>query len=170
MPFGRRTLAAAVLPLAAAAHGATDGAIGAESEASLDVSFVKQNAVRISGVDDVDFGSRSYLTSSERFVDRLCVYSSTGGYAITATSTNGTFELVGDGAPDRIPYRMQWISDGIHELEPGVAVGNLVGHATDIDCLGRTNASFRVIVTAPDFNRVDPGVYSDTLMLLVRPE
>ena len=170
MPLGRRTLAAAVLPLAAAAHGATDGAIGAESEASLEVAFVKQNAVRISGVDDVDFGSRAYLTSSERFVDRLCVYSSTGGYAITVTSANGVFELAGDGSPDRIPYRMQWISGGIHELAPGVATGGFLGHSTDIDCRGRTNASFRVIVTAADFNRADPGVYSDTLMLLVRPE
>ena len=170
-PVRRIPLAVALLLLAAtAARGATDGAIGAESEATAEVSFVKQNAVRISGVDDIDLGSRSHLRTSERVVDRLCVYSSTGAYAITATSANGAFELASDDVPGTIPYRLQWISGSVRDLEPGVPVGGLVGHDSDIDCRGRTNASFRVIVTPRDFNAADPGVYGDTLMLVVMPE
>ena len=173
MSAWRATLAAALLTLVAspAADAATDGALGAESEATSTVSFVKQNAVRISGVDDVDFGTRSHLSNSERFIDRVCVYSSTGGYAIAASSANGAFRLESEDTPDTIPYRLQWIASGaVNELEHGVPVGGLSGHSSDIDCRGRTNASLRVIVGAGDFNRVDPGAYGDSLLLLVRPE
>ena len=163
-----------VLPLlaglasGAVAHAATDGALGAESAATSTLTFVKDDAVQISGVDDIDLGARSHLSSAERVVDKLCVYSSTGSYAITASSANGAFELRSGDAPGTIPYRLQWISGQVHDLEYGVPLGGLRAHV-DLRCRGRTNASFRLIVSPRDFNGAEPGAYSDTLVLVVTP-
>lgn len=155
------------LPTVAAA---VDGLLGTESEATTLITFIKQNSVRISGVSDVDLGARSSLASSERYTERLCVYSSTGAYAVTATSINGAFELRSDDAPSVIIYRLQWVSGGARDLQPAVTIGGLLGNSNNIDCNGGQNASFRIIISASNFNSAEPGVYSDTLMLLVRPE
>lgn len=155
------------LPMASAA---TDGLLGRESEATTLISFVKQNSVRISGINDINLGSRASLTSSERHTEDVCVYTSTGAYAVTATSLNGVFELRSEDGSDAIIYRLQWISGGTKDLLPSVAIRGLPGHVSDIDCNGDLNASIRIIVSASSFNRADPGVYTDTLLLLVRAE
>lgn len=170
MALERSTLTAALLALAGAALAEGDGAVGPESQATAVISFTKENAVRISGVGDADFGSRSSLAVSERFTEGLCVYSSTGAYAVTVTSANGAFVLSGEDTLDTIPYAVQWISGLTNDLAYATELGGQIGHATRLDCDGNDNAQYRVIVTPNDFNAVAPGVYRDTLTVQVRPE
>lgn len=170
MWFVRLLLCIALAVQMSLAVAATDGLMGAESEASLSISFSKQNSVRISGVDDINLGTRASLTASERFTESFCVYSSTGAYAVTATSINGAFELQDEYGGGAIIYRLQWVSSGTWDLVPAVAVGGLLGDVSNIDCAGSDNASIRIIISESSFNHADPGVYSDTLMLLVRAE
>lgn len=170
MSFVRKILLIALGMQVPLVFGAADGFVGSESEALTVISFTKQNSVRISGLNDINLGTRSSLATSERHTADLCVYSSTGAYAVTATSLNGKFELRSGNGPDAILYRLQWVSGGTRDLLPAISVSGLIGHVSDIDCNGYLNASIRIIVSASSFNNADPGAYSDTLMLLVRPE
>lgn len=170
MPFVLSILLVALMMQVHSVTAATDGLAGSESEATTVITFIKQNSVRISGVDDINLGTRSSLTVSERYTEDVCVYSSTGAYAVTATSVNGAFEMRSDDGPDAILYRVQWVSGGAQDLVPAIALGGLRGDVSDIDCDGTQNASIRIIVSASSFNNADPGVYADTLMLLVRAE
>lgn len=170
MSFVRTILCVVLVIQIPFVSGASDGLLGSESEASLDIRFSKQNSVRISGVDDINLGTRASLTASERYTESFCVYSSTGAYAVTATSVNGAFELHNEYGSGIILYRLQWISGQTQDLVPAVAVSGLLGNVSDIDCAGSQNAAISIIVSESSFNHADPGVYSDTLMLLVRAE
>ncbi len=170
MPIVRTALLLALLVRMTMVSAATDGLLGSESEATTLISFIKQNSVRISGVSDINLGTRASLTRSEHYTEDVCVYTSTGAYAVTATSLNGTFELRNEDSSDAIVYRLQWVVEGAQDLLPSVALRGLRGDVSDIDCNGNLNASIRIIVSASSFNRADPGVYTDTLMLLVRAE
>ncbi|MFK7860423.1 MAG: hypothetical protein AB8B64_16510 [Granulosicoccus sp.] len=170
MPIGRTILIIALAMQMKTAFAATDGLLGSESEATTVISFIKQNSVRISGLDDINLGTRASLTTSEQYTENICVYSSTGAYAVTATSANGAFELRSENGPDTILYRLQWVSGNAQDLVPAVSVGGFIGDVSDIDCAGSQNASIRIIVSKTSFNSADPGIYSDTLVLLVRAE
>jgi len=149
---------------------ATDGDLGATSTGTSIINIGKDNAVQITNVDDIDLGTQGNLTATATQSDDVCVFSSTGGYAITLTSTNGSFHLKSGATTTDIPYSVDWTAGTTTTAVYATSITGLVGNQTAVDCNASTNASFAVSVTAADFNAADPGSYTDTLTLLVQPE
>jgi len=132
------------------AVAATDGLLDLSSTGTSIVTIIKQNAVQISNVNDIDLGTHYALTANEVASDDVCVFSSTGAYEITMTSNAGLVFEMNDGAGTPLPYLVTWTADGA--TTPAIS-GAPVGAFT-------SNA---------DFNSVPNGTYTDTLTLLVTP-
>ncbi len=164
----------AVLASALVASGslmaADDGDLGTSSTGESIVTIIKENAVQITDVGDLDLGSHPTLTAAESANDDVCIFNSTATYSITVSSSNGGFRLLNGAA--EIPYAVAWSANGgaAVTLTDGDALGGLAGDRNSLDCNGGTNANFSATVAAADFNAVGPGNYTDTLTLLVRPE
>lgn len=151
---------------------ATDGTLGATSTGESIVTIIKQNAVQITNVGDISLGTHAALAADQSGSDAVCVFSSTGGYSVTATSANGTgaFSL-NDGGTNDIAYTVTWQGAGAAvPLAEGTALIGQTGDSGSVNCSGGTNATFEVTVAAALFNAAAPGSYSDTLTLLVEPE
>ncbi|MFK7994153.1 MAG: hypothetical protein AB8B87_08440 [Granulosicoccus sp.] len=155
----------------AAAHAATQGTIGATSTGTSDVLLVKQNAVMITDVADLDLGTLNNTAVDLVASDDVCVFNSTSSYEVTVTSANAAFAL-SDGATGTIPYAVTWASNGgaAAAVAYNTGIGGLLGDQASTSCGGGTNATFAVSVLAADFNSADPGTYSDTLTLMIEPE
>ncbi len=148
-------LFASTLVISGTALAATDGTLGTNSIGESIVTIIKENAVQITDVGDIDLGSHATLTADAVGSDDVCIFSSTTNYNVTVDSANGGFNLM-DGAA---------VSDG-------VAVTGLAGDNTSLICAGTggSNATFEVTVAVADYNAATPGTYTDTLTLTVAPE
>lgn len=161
--------------LAASASGvalaATDGTLGLTSEGESLITLIKQNAVQITDVADLNLGTFATATADVVGSDNVCVFSSTGGYNVEIDgSVAGTFEL--DSAGDKLAYSVTWAANGgaAAAVTAGTPITGLTGDSTSLNCGGGTNATFEVTVAQAAFNAADPGTYTDTLTLTVRPE
>ncbi len=149
---------------------ATDGSLGDNSEGTSIITIIKEDAVQISGVDDLEMGIRGSLTESQSVDDDLCVFSSTGTYNLTVTSANFFFALTGANTSSNIIYTLSWTTDTTRAITHGNAITSLIGDDSSLDCNGGTNANLQVTITPQNFNSADPGSYRDTVTLLVQPE
>ncbi len=149
---------------------AQDGNLGGTSAGESLVTIIKENAVQISDVADLDLGSHATLAADVSANDDVCVFNSTAAYSITVSSANGEFKLMNGAA--EIPYSVEWSanSGAAAPLAHGAALASLAGDRTSLNCNGGTNANFSATVAAADFNAAGPGTYTDTLTLLVEPE
>lgn len=166
--LGKVVLVAA-LGMAATANAALDGTLGATSTGESDVILIKDNAVMITDVGDLDLGTHNSTATDLGASDDVCVFNSTATYNVTVTSANAAFNLV-SGA-NTIPYSLTW-ADSSTVANPVVyntAMTGLLGDRTSISCGGGTNATFAVNVAANDFNNAPPGSYADTLTLTITP-
>lgn len=167
--------------LAIASHssvalGATDGVIGNTSTGTVDINIVKGNAVRISNLQDINFGGTN-STPAQQFID-VCVYSTTGSYDITATSGNGlgnNFRLGNAGLTEFITYDVDFnnVASGTTGTDLNNAVtSNAFTGADQLqdDCGGSVNARMFVQINNGSFNAASSGSYSDTLTLVVSPQ
>ncbi len=165
-------LFASTLVISGTALAAQDGTLGTNSIGESIVTIIKQNAVQITDVGDIDLGSHATLTADAVGSDDVCVFSSTTNYNVTVDSANGGFNLM-DGAA-AIPYSLTWASNGgaAASVSDGVAVTGLSGDNTSLICAGTggSNATFEVTVAVADYNAATPGTYTDTLTLTVAPE
>jgi len=160
---------ASAIAVSGSALAATDGTLGATSQGSSVVTIIKDNAVQISNVNDLDLGTHATLAADAVASDSVCVFSSTAGYRVTASNVSGTFELV-DGA-NTIGYALTWTAGGpAAAMTNGTAITGLTGDNTSLTCSGGTNATFEATVTSAAFNAAAPGTYTDTITLLVEPE
>jgi spore coat protein U-like protein len=168
-----KTFKFAVLASSLVASGfvmaAEQGTLGLTSEGESIVTIIKQNAVQITDVADLDLGTQAFLTADATDNDDVCVFNSTASYQITVSSANGLNLM--DGA-EAIPYSVEWSANGgaAVTVVDGDPITGLVGDQTSLDCNGGTNANFSATVVAADFNAAAPGTYTDTLTLLVEPE
>lgn len=154
--------------ISGSAVAATQGALDTSSTGTSDVTIIKDNAVQISNVNDLDFGQQAALAASATMSDDVCVFSSTGNYSVTVSSAGDGFELLGTGADaGAITYSVQWSGVAISH---DTAQTGLTADATSLTCNGATNASFSVTVDSTSFNSAKPDTYSDTLTLMVEPE
>lgn len=170
MKLFRIAVLASLTAMSGSAFAATQGQLGATSTGTAIINISKGNAVQITNLDDINLGAQGNLTATATESDDVCVFSSTGGYNITLTSTNGVFELTDANTTTSIPYSVDWIAGTTTTAVYDTAITGLTGDSTAVDCNAGTNATFSVSVTAPDFNAADPGNYSDTLTMLVQPE
>lgn len=134
------------------------------------VTIIKPDTVQITDVDDLVLGTFSSLNASLTVSDEVCIYSSSGAYALVVTSANGAFALQDGQTTTEIPYSIDWLVASANMVSYGIPLVGLAGNATDVSCGGTTNASFQATVNTADFNAADPGGYSDTLTLLIQPE
>lgn len=164
--FNISVLASSVLLVAAgSATAATQGTLDVTSTGTSVVTIIKENAVQISNVGDIDLGTQATLAADAVASDDVCVFSSTSAYNLTVTSANGAFEL--QNGAEAIPYGLSWDAAPVAQ---GVAITGLTGDNVSLNCSGGTNATFEVTVASADFNGANPGTYTDTLTLLVQPE
>lgn len=170
MNIYRLALAATLTLATGMATAATDGSLASTSSGTSVITMTKQDAVQISGIDDINLGIRGNLSATEVGSDSLCVFSSTGAYSIVVTSSNGSFELMDSNNTTAIPYSVDWIVASTRAVSYNTPLAGLIGNSTAVDCEGNTNATFQVSVEAADFNSAEPGDYRDTLTLLVTPE
>lgn|GEM_PF-1110198 len=164
------TAATLLLPTLATA----DGVLGDTSTDSIQVLINKEDAVRISAMEDVDFGSHASLNLDLSLPELFCVFASNGGFNITgstANSNNTSFQMV-SGA-NTLDYQIQ-ISTLLEPvpvaMTPGVSVDGLTGNNLLDNCGNVPNTTILLTVAAADFNAAAPGQYADTLTMLVEPE
>jgi len=153
---------------------ADDGTLGATSTGASTVTIVKDNAVQISDVGDLNMGFQSTLTADEIMGDDVCVFSSTGGYNVTVTSSTGSFDLVGTGVtPASLSFGLTWeTAAGQVTVAHGTAITGLLGNNSALDCGGPTNlnARFEATIDDAEFNAIAPDTYSAVVSLEVAPE
>ncbi len=149
---------------------ATDGSLGDSSEGTSVITIIKDDAVQISGVDDLEMGIRGSLTEAQSVSDDLCVFSSTGAYNLTVSSANFFFALTDSNTNTNIIYSLTWTTDTTRAITINTALTSIIGDASSLDCSGGTNASLGVTILPANFNSADPGSYRDTVTLLIQPE
>ena len=179
-----RTLKRAVLFSAltlgsASLHAATQGTLGATSEGTSDISITKGDAVMITKINDINFGSWDATQGDVTQSDQVCVHSTTGNYKITATSTQGAdeFQMKTADGTSSVNYSVIWLDTSTTgatdiALTHATAAGSASAGSLDQDCGGQdsTNARFTISLTSEDLGAAAAGDYSDTLKLLVSPE
>ena len=173
-------VATSILPGEALA--ATQGTLGATSTGSIGISVNKPIMAQISGLVDLSVPSFTAGMGAQDLSENVCVYSDTpsGGYKITATSTNGTagaFAMI-NGA-NNLAYTVNWNAGGVGALgaqgsvlTSGTQSGSL-SHASTTSATCSNNASptarLDVNITQGSLDAAVEGVYTDTLTLLITP-
>jgi spore coat protein U-like protein len=158
------------------AIAATQGNLGADSAGSAVISLVKGFGLRISDIDDVNFGATTTQPANQ--LEDVCVYSTNGNYRITAASANGTgnqFRMLGQTAFNYLVYDLAWTANT--SATTGVDLNNnalsgVINGANSVlqDCNGVPSARMIVNVNNASFNAAAQDTYRDTLNLTVEPE
>ncbi len=170
---GRLVLGAVFLFGAMSVFSATDGSLGTTSSGVSSLSITKVNSVKITGVEDIAFGSVVAAPNKSSF--DVCIYSTTGSYNIRASSANGTgtnFRLHSSG--NYIVYDVEWNNaasgtSGTNQ-DHNVTSSTLTGaDSSSQSCGGGDNARVFVEVDGTSFNSAAIGTYTDTLTLLITP-
>jgi hypothetical protein len=156
------------------AQAATDGLLGLSSIGTTDVTITKGDLAQITGMTNITLAPWNTGSPAPAGVTTACVYTSTGGYQVTASSANTSgvdFRLF-DGALNFITYTMTY-NDGVLGAQAMVSGSVQVGQTGDnvsVNCGGGFPATIAVGITVPNMNGAAAGAYSDTLTLLIAPE
>jgi hypothetical protein len=137
--------------------------------------------VKIGNIDDIvlNWSGIGDLTYNEPF----CVYSNTGGYSLTASTTTlhqsdpNSFALENTVvAGDTVPYTVQVDNSANADASTGPTVLNgqqlsgLVGEPVELDCVsGGDNAAVFIRMLESDLQGLTGSAYSGTLTLTVEP-
>lgn len=162
-----------MLPLTA---WAAEGTLGTTSTGQSALTLTVSEMVKITSVGDLGFGTYSGALADLDQNDNVCIYrnNSAGTYYVTATASEGDFELV-DGVKAPIPYTVYFNdvegTTGEIELEYNTKSAQQSGaNVTSLNCGGGTNANFHVNIAQADITVADAGSYTGTLILLVEPQ
>lgn len=172
--IGTGLLAASVAAsLGTPARAASQGGIGAQSQGSVVISMIATGLVRISKLTDINLGT--WTGGDLTGTDTLCVFSSTWGYTLSASSQHGvgTGFRLSDGGGSFISYTVQWRDsfNRLFNLQNGVNTPFLwaIAFSTTCNFIG-TNARLSVRVPAANIGGQVAGTYADTLTLVVAPQ
>lgn len=166
----------ATLVAAPVAWAASDGTIGSTSTGNLTITVTIDNLVQVTGFADMAFGTYTGAGNLQD-TNNLCVFSTTRGYNVTATSDTGAFTLAG-GAIDTIPYAVTWDDSGnIGAAGATVLTHNTlaVGFATDATSttcagVGGATAVLTVDMTEANLLAAAADTYQSVLTVVVGPE
>ncbi len=163
--------------------GLNSQALAQSQSAQSEVRVVVGEAVKISNVDDWLLGvytatdTVNFLTPL--FRDDQCVFSSTGAFRITINGLHSTNSFLMESQNgDTMAYRMliNFRSGGGNQFNfvNAPTTYNNIDGASTLDCSDSPNPGwnlrFYAYVLGNSFNAAPPGVYQDTLTLLVAPE
>ena len=152
---------------------ATDGAFGLVSQGSTDISIIRGDTAQASGLEDIILAPWSQGDPSPRGTATACIYTSTGSYQISASSSNGagtTFRL--SSGTSFINYTVRW-NDGVSGLQRaynGTPLTGLVGDSTSANCGGANPATIQVNILRSNMQAAPTGTYSDTLTVMITPQ
>ena len=172
-PFIVAAAFASVLLSAGASLAATDGAFGLISQGSTDTSIIRGDTAQASGLDDIILAPWSQGDPSPRGTATACIYTSTGSYQISASSSNGAgtaFQL--SSGTSFINYTVSW-NDGVSGLQRtfnGTPLTGLVGDSTSANCGGANPATIQVNILRSNMQGAPTGTYSDTLTVMITPQ
>ena len=155
------------------ASAASQGNLAATSQGTITVGLQATGMVRISKLDDINLGT--WTGGDLAGNDRLCAFSSTWGYRLTATSANasGTAFRLSNGGGTFIAYGVQWRDsfNRLFTLQNGANSPRLWGIAFSTTCtVVGTNAQVLVNVPSANIAGKPAGTYSDTLTLVIAPQ
>ena len=162
----------ATLPTSSAI-AASDGAFGNLSVGTSDVSIIVGETAQASGLSDIILTPWSDGNPAPFGTTHACVYTSTGLYQMTATSSNGagTNFRLSSGA-NYLRYRVRW-NDGTTGLTPvsnGLPLTGLVGDSTSATCSGATPVTVEVRISTADITASLFGTYVDTMTVMITPQ
>ena len=173
------TVAAVSLVLSSnLAVAATQGSLGAAngtSAGSKEIKVFVKSRVRISGFDDFEVSDWKIGDGDINHTDDLCVYAnSAAGYNVTASSTNGSFDLSSADNAHDLPYSLQW-NDGSNDTALAyntITTNNFTNASTtSASCAGGDNSALKLQILATDLQAA-PGVdsaYIDVVTITITP-
>ena len=135
-------------------------------------SAASGQAVLVSGLSDIGFGTITSFGADRTQSQSICAYSGLlgGRYTVAATGSGaaGAFTLANGAA--RLPYEVQWSTSSGQtsgtNLSPGVPLG---GQTMLLSCpiLQTTNASLTVVLRAAALSSATAGAYTGTLTIIL---
>lgn len=167
-------IALAVSPVLSRA--ASDGDTGTTSTGSLDVSLAIGNLVRISGIEDLSFGSYDG-NGDEARDDDVCIWTNQNSatYRVKARGSGAAHSfLLSDGASQTLAYTVRWNDTTGTDGNESLAADTLSGVMTNANtssttCSGGSNANFQVKIAEAALLARRPGTFSGVLTLIISP-
>jgi hypothetical protein len=163
--------------MTAPVFAATDGTVGGTSIGTLDIDVTIDDAVRISGLNDLiaTFDGTNDIIHN----DTACIYrNGTGLYQITAVGdggVSGTDFSISDG-PTVVAYTVNWNDEATPgagvAVTSGTPVINQTGADTSSSTCGNTgpNSAVQLTILAADLLGAPTGLLEGTLSITVSPE
>jgi len=155
-----------------AVWAATDGGLGAQSTASVRISLVVPPQVGLSNLTDIELTRRQGAATQAS--SPACIYArGTSSYQLLARGSgpSAAFELAGNN--DRVSYQLRF-DDGTGErvLTPSRTLSGLTGaDSTSQNCRNTgNNGIVTVFVPSAESERIERGVYSGRLTLVIAPD
>lgn len=157
------------------ADAVTQGTAGSTSTGVINITITIPNLARISALNDIALGTWSGSGPLNGRDNAICVWSSTGGYSVTATGSGsgGAFQLA--SGTNRVDYTVQWAQTGGASSGTAMTAGGaLTGRtttatATDCSTGASSTAGVFVSISAAELASSPAGTYTGTLQLLITP-
>jgi hypothetical protein len=159
------------------AFAASNGSVGASSTGTSTVTAFVGSLVRVTAVDDLALGTWTGTGALET-TDSVCIWTTTGGYNVTATGDGGggsAFQL-SNGASGTLDYTVKWddapASSTLTTMTSGTALSGQVSGANTTDCNAGASltATVGVEISESSLTAADSGSYSGVLTLVIAPE
>ena len=157
-----------------AANAATDGTVGATSTGTVVITAIVPNLVRITSLTDLNLGTWDG-TNPMSGNDDACVWTTTGGYNITATGSGAANAFTLASGANTLAYTVEW-DDAAGQtngtaLTSGTALTGQTSTATATTCaVSGLNTSVIVKIATAALGTAPAGTYTGTLTLVVAPE
>ena len=98
------------------AEAATQGTLGATSTGTANISITKSVQAQISDLSDMTLSSWSIGQGAVTLYSNVCIYSSTGGYKVTATGSGSSNAYTIASGSNTMPYSVAWNAGGAGSL------------------------------------------------------
>tara|TARA_R110000868_G_scaffold189695_2_gene433052 strand:+ start:100266 stop:100817 length:552 start_codon:yes stop_codon:yes gene_type:complete len=155
---------------------ATQGLLNPTSTGSFDVSVTIPDRVRITGMQDISFGT--YVSGDFDDDYPVCVYSNTptAQYGVTASGDGASSAFTITNGTDAIAYRVRWNSVagttvGESALTANVKLDNIpnANQQSSTCATGGNSANLHVQIQDTAMAGMSNGTYSGTLTITIEP-
>jgi len=155
---------------------ATDGTLGATSTGDTGITLGVSNLVRITGMNDLSFGTYSGVADFKKD-DDVCIWTNQAGgnYKVTPKGDGASFAFtVTRGAGSPLAYTVKWNNttgvSGNTSLTANTLSGAFSGASTTSStCGGGVNANLQVIFDEATLLSSVPGTYTGVITLVISP-
>lgn len=153
----------------------TGSGAGLTSTGDFIINAYKQDAIRISGLADINLtptmGANVSATNAN-----ACVFATTNTYSLTLDSANG-FQVKHTTAPDVMTYTLTWTDGANVEVftfgdgkDNFAQTGLISNNQLDELCSTAAKTSINVAIAAAQFTGKAVGTYTDTVTVTIATE